>query len=138
MNRSESVLNRSQVLVLGFLAAVTVALAAILLVAPGVYGDALNIGGPGSWLFLAAVVVLIAFLGIAVVRRWRWTFWLIVIAFVTGILRVPASIIELAGIVPVATPAWYLVLQAAIGALQFTIGLALLRGYRKGGVWGAF
>lgn len=71
-------------------------------------------------------------------RRWRWTFWLILVAFLAGALRVPASILELAGVIPAGTPAWYVALQGAIGIIQLGIGLALLRGYRKGGVWGAF
>ena len=137
-----SQLNRSQVLVLGFFVAVVVSLAAILIVAPDVYGNTFKIGRFGSRLveagFLAALLALVAFLALGVVRRWRWTFWLIVAAFVAGVLRVPATILQLAGIVPLAGPTWYVLVQGAIGVVQFLIGLALLRGYRKGGLWGPF
>jgi hypothetical protein len=29
------------------------------------------------------------------VRHWCWTFWLILIAFLTGVLRVPVAILQL-------------------------------------------
>jgi len=35
-------------------------------------------------------------------------------------------------------PAWYLLVQAVIGLVQLAVGVLLIRGYRKGGVWGAF
>jgi hypothetical protein len=44
--------------------------------------------------------------------RWRWTFWLIVVAFLFGVLRVPASILELTGVLPAAGPTWYVLFQA--------------------------
>ena len=55
-----------------------------------------------------------------------------------GLLRVPASALQLAGIVPGPGPVWYLVLQAVVGLIQFVIALAMLVGYRKAGVWSAF
>ena len=80
----------------------------------------------------------ITLLAIGVVRRWRWTFWLIVVAFFFGVLRVPASVLELWGVLPAAAPAWYVLCQALLGLLQFAIGLAMLAGYRRAGIWGAF
>jgi hypothetical protein len=43
-------------------------------------------------------------LGVGVLRRWRWTFWLVLVAFLFGVLRVPASILELMGWLPAAGP----------------------------------
>ncbi len=77
-------------------------------------------------------------LSTGVIRSWRWTFWLILVVFLVGIVRVPASALQLAGIVPRQGPAWYVVLQAVVGLIQFVIALAMLAGYRKAGVWGAF
>ena len=118
------------------------ALIAILLVAPDVYAEELHLAESArigySLAFLAALIVFIAFLGLGVMRRWRWMFWLILVAFLAGALRVPASVLELAGVIPASTPAWYVALQGAIGVVQLGIGLALYGGYRKGGVWGAF
>jgi len=53
-------------------------------------------------------------------------------------LRLPASVLELTGILPSTGPTWYTLLQAAIGLVQFVIGLGMLVGFRKGGAWGAF
>jgi hypothetical protein len=63
-------------------------------------------------------------------------FWLIVVAFLAGILRVLGTALELAGILPESGPAWYAVFQGVVGVIQFGIGLALLRGYQRAGVWG--
>ncbi len=53
-----------------------------------------------------------------------------------GVLRVPASALELAGVLPASGPVWYVLVQAAIGLVQFAIGLAMLSGLRSAGVWG--
>lgn len=82
--------------------------------------------------------LLCSLLALEVIRHWRWTFWLVVVAFLAGILRLPASVLELRGILPSAGPTWYALLQAAIGLVQFVIALAMLAGFRKAGTWGAF
>ncbi len=89
--------------------------------------------------FLAALSAFLVLLGVGVVRRWRWVFWLVVVAFVLGgVLRVPVSILQLSGVLPAEGPAWYVLLQAIIGLVQVAIGLAMLAGYRRSGVWGSF
>jgi len=35
-------------------------------------------------------------------------------------------------------PTWYVALQGLIGVVQVLIAIAMLAGYRKGGVWGDF
>jgi hypothetical protein len=77
-------------------------------------------------------------LRLGVLRRWRWTFWLLVVAFLFGVLRVPASLLALTGALPTAGPTWYELVQALVGVLQCAIGLLMLAGYRRAGVWGAF
>ena len=39
---------------------------------------------------------------------------------------------------PAQSPDWYALLQAFLGVVQFAIGLAMLAGYRRAGVWGSF
>jgi hypothetical protein len=135
-------LNRTQWLVLVFLVLAWISLVAILVTVPEVYDQALPLSAEDRRLaelaFLAAISAFVALLGIGVVRRWRWTFWLIVIAFIFGVVRVPASILQLAGLLRADDPAWYTVLQALIGVVQFVIGLAMIYGYRRGGTWGSF
>lgn len=87
---------------------------------------------------LLALTALLALLSAGVVRGWRWTFWLILVVFLVGIVRAPVSALQLAGITSLQGPAWYVALQAVVGLLQFVIALAMLSGYRKAGVWGCF
>jgi hypothetical protein len=79
---------------------------------------------------------LLALFSTGVVRGWRWTFWLILVAFFAGILRVPASVMQLVGDIPAQGPPWYVVLQAVVGLTQFFIALVMVAGYRKAGIWG--
>lgn len=134
--------NRTQRLVLGFFLFVWAALVAILIAAPGVYDAALKLGPGGPDLaglvFLLAISILIAVLGIAILMRWRWAFWLILIAFLFGIVRVATSALQLAGVLPSSSPSWYVTLQGIIGVAQFLIALAMIAGYRKAGAWGAY
>jgi hypothetical protein len=55
-----------------------------------------------------------------------------------GLLRVPVSVLQLVGVLPAQSPDWYALLQALLGLVQFAIGLAMLAGYRRAGVWGNF
>ncbi len=135
-------INRTQALVLGFTLAAWLTLILILVAAPGVFAGPLRLPADASrapeLAFLIALTVFLGLLGIGVVRRWRWMFWLILVAFLAGVLRVPATALEFAGMLPMTGPGWYLLVQAAIGLVQFAIGLAMLSGFRRAGVWGPF
>ena len=128
-------LTRSQTLVLSFFLLALVSLVVILVASPEVYNQALRLpasgGGVARLVFVAVVSAFIALLCLGVVRRWRWTFWLVLVAFIAGVLRVPASILELAGGLPAQGPGWYVVLQAFLGLVQFAIGLVMLAEYRR-------
>ena len=133
--------NRTQGLVLGFFALAWLSLAAILVLAPDVYDQVLNLPprAPGAHVgFLLALAAFLVLLGTGVVRRWRWAFWLILIAFLAGALRVPASLLQLTGVLPRVGPTWYELFQTLLGVVQFLIGLAMLAGYRRAGVWASF
>ena len=134
--------NRTQALVLGFFLVVVASLVVIRAAAPAVYDQALRF--PSDWprwaasAFLLALVAFIGLLTVGVLRRWRWTFWLILVAFLLGVLRVPVAILQLAGVLAASTPTWYVLLQGLIGLAQLAIGLAMLAGHRRAGTWGAF
>jgi hypothetical protein len=87
-------------------------------------------------LFLVGLSAFIALLGVGVLRR--WTFWLISVAFLFGVLRVPATVFTLEGVLPADGPPWYVVYQGFLGVVQFAIALFMLVGYRRAGTWGAF
>ena len=134
--------NRTQAVVLGFALLAWLSLIGILVAAPETLDSTLRLPPgnrqPAELAFLVALSAFIALLAVGVVRRWRWTFWLVLVAFLAGLLRVPASVLELLGVLPSMGPTWYVLLQAAIGLVQFAIGLAMLAGFRKAGPWGAF
>ncbi|MDQ6900599.1 MAG: hypothetical protein M3072_14025 [Candidatus Dormibacteraeota bacterium] len=134
-------LNRLKAAVLAFFALAWVSVIAIFAVKPEILDARLQVNAGNRRLadvvFLAALTLFLAVLWAGVVRGWRWLFWLVLVAFTAGILRVPASALELANALPPEGPAWYLMLQAAIGMVQFAIGLAMIVGYRRAGVWAA-
>ncbi len=135
-------LSRSQALVLGFFILAWTSLLVILALSPAVYDQALTLPSGDArtsrLAFVAVLTALIALLCFGVVRRWRWTFWLVLVAFLAGVVRVPASILEFAGWLPAPGPNWYIVLQAVFGLAQFAIGLVMLAEYRRSRrVWSA-
>ena len=135
-----AIVNRIQALVLSFFLVVWVSLVAILAAAPEVYDQALRLPPsrhrPVEIAFLTALSAFIALLSIGVLRRWRWAFWLILVAFVFGVLRLPVTVLQLTGVLATSTPTWYVLFQGLLGLVQFAIGLAMLAGYRRSGVWG--
>jgi hypothetical protein len=134
--------NRTQALVLGFFLLAWVSLLVILAAAPEVYDQARRLPTgdrrPLELALPAALSGFIALLALSVVRRWRWTFWLVLVAFLFGVLRVPVAILQLTEILAANGPTWYVAFQGLLGVLQFAIGLAMVAGYRRAGVWGAF
>jgi hypothetical protein len=54
------------------------------------------------------------------------------------VLRVPVAVLQLTGVLAADVPAWYVAFQGVIGLAQVAIGLAMLAGYRRAGVWGSF
>jgi len=73
-----------------------------------------------------------------VLGRWRWTFWLIAVAFLFGVLRIPASVLTRKGVLPADGPTWYVLYQGFLGLVQFAIALLMLVGYRRAGPWETF
>lgn len=134
--------NRTQALVVGFFALAWLALLLILRLAPAVYESVLRLPngdvGLDPVVFLTALTAFLLMIGIGVLQRWRWTFWLVLVAFLSGILRIPVSALQLAGTIPSDAPSWYVVLQGGLGVAQFGIGLAMIAGFRRAGTWGRF
>jgi hypothetical protein len=133
--------NRTQALVLGFFLVAVTSLLVILAAASQVYDQALRLPTGNLALeitFLATLIGFITLLSVGMVRKWRWTFWLILVAFLAGVLRVPVAILQLTGVLAADSPSWYVAFQGLLGVLQFGIGLVMVAGYRRAGVWGEF
>ena len=128
-------INRVQALVLAFFLMAWISLVAILIAAPEVYERRLR-SLPGAQrivdvVFVVALTAFIVFLSIGVLRRWRWAFWLILIAFLFGVLRVPVAVLQLSGQMTPDGPTWYVLLQGVIGVVQVVIALAIGSGRGK-------
>jgi hypothetical protein len=132
-------MNPMKALVLSLFAAYWILVVLILVFARDVADQVERLSGdqrPTEIAYFLVFTALLALLSTGVVRGWRWTFWLILVAFFAGILRVPASVMQLAGNIPAQGPPWYVVLQAVVGLTQFIIALLIVAGYRKAGIWG--
>jgi hypothetical protein len=134
-------INRVQALVLGFLLMAWISLVVILVAAPEVYERRLR-SLPGAQrvveiVFVVALTAFIVLLSIGVLRRWRWMFWLILIAFLFGVLRIPVAVLQISGQMRPDGPLWYVILQGVIGLVQVLIALAMILGYRRSGAWGS-
>ncbi len=133
-------INRTQGLVLGFLVLAWVTLAASLILSQPVREVTLRgmpgTGPPATSAFLVGLSGFLTVLGIGVVRRWRWLFWLLLGAFAVGLARVPVAVLQLSGGMSAAGPDWYVVLQGVSGVVQAGLAIAMFAGYRRAGPWG--
>ena len=90
---------------------------------------------PGT-LFLMALLIFITVLIVGVLRHWRWLFWLLLLANSFSILEVPATILQLNGVIPNPYPAWYSLYRMGIAVIQVGIAIWMIRIYYQYGVWG--
>jgi hypothetical protein len=89
-----------------------------------------------STLFLVALLIFITFLIFGVIKHWRWLFWLLLIANGFSILEVPATILQLTGMIPDPYPVWYSLYRMCIAVIQVVIAIWMIRIYFQSGVWG--
>jgi hypothetical protein len=87
-------------------------------------------------LFLIALLTLITVLIVGVLRHWRWLFWLLLLANSFSILEVPATILQLNGVIPNPYPAWYSLYRMGAALIQVGIAIWMIRIYYQYGVWG--
>ncbi len=114
----------------------TAVLALIALLATGSQAVQMPFEGGANLVFLLGLLILLSLVAVGTIRRWRWMFWLIVVAFgVGGLARIPTSALQVTAVIPASGPAWYEVLQGLIGIVQVAIAGLMLRGWRRGGAW---
>lgn len=85
--------------------------------------------------FMVAILLFVALLGVGVQRRWRWLFWGVLIAFCFEIIAVPIDALQLAGNMPLMYPGWYTSVRLAVSILQIAIGSWMIWLYLRCGVW---
>lgn len=128
---------------LGFCVLAVALLLVVYAVAPEVYtatlpgtADPHDPHPPVVTAFMAAILIFVGVLAFGIVRRWRWLFWLILIAFSASALQIPAAALELAGIVPNVAPPWYIVARGLVACVQVVIAVSMVRLYRRCGLAG--
>lgn len=130
---------------LGFCALAVALLLVVYAVEPAIYvttllGTASTSAGdahlPAVTAFMLAILAFVGVLGVEIVRRWRWLFWLILVAFSASVLQIPAAALELAGILPISAPAWYVVARGLVACVQVAIAVSMIRLYRRCGLAG--
>jgi hypothetical protein len=87
-------------------------------------------------LFLVALLIFITVLIYGVLRHWRWLFWLLLLANSFSILEVPATILQLTGVIPDPYPVWYSLYRMGVALVQVAIAIWMIRIYYQYGVWG--
>ena len=127
---------------IAFFLMATLFLLVVYFAAPSIYTDTLMLrSSPAeryplpATLFLVGIVVFIMILIAGVLRKWRWLFWLLLVAFGFMILEVPATILQLAGLLPDPYPVWYSFCRMGVAVIAFAIGLWMFQVYRRYGVW---
>jgi hypothetical protein len=86
-------------------------------------------------LLLVGIGGFLAIVVIGVLRRWRWVFWLVLVAFGGMILDIPATILQLMGILPALFPLWYSLCRMGASLIAVGICVWMLHIYRRHGVW---
>jgi hypothetical protein len=128
--------------VIAFFCAVALSLIAIYVLAPRTYTSILGAKVAASenhpliaTVFCGAILLFIAVLIVGVLRRWRWLYWLLVLAFTFSALQIPAGALELTGVLPDPFPAWYTVYRTIVAAAEVGLGTWMLLVWRRWGVW---
>ena len=130
-----------RILITFFLLAVLF-LIVVYIAAPSIYSNTLLLAPSPTdryplpaTLFLIGILVLIAVLIVGIVQHWRWLFWLLLIAFGFMILEIPATILQLTGVLPALFPVWYSLCRMGVSMIAFVIAVWMFHIYRHYGVW---
>jgi hypothetical protein len=86
-------------------------------------------------LFLTGLCAFLTMVCIGVLRHWRWTFWLLLIAFSASVLQFPAEFLQIFGVLPLNFPLWYSLFRLVIATLEVGLAIWMIRIYRREGVW---
>ncbi len=86
-------------------------------------------------LFLVGILIFIAVLIVGVTRHWRWLFWLILVAFGFSILQIPATILQLTGVIPNSLPVWYSLYRMGVAVIEGVIAIWMVQVFRQYGTW---
>jgi hypothetical protein len=84
---------------------------------------------------LAGIAGLLAIFIVGVLRRWRWMFWLVLVAFGAMLLDLPATLLQWMGVLPDPFPFWYSLCRVGVSLVAGGMASWMLSIYRHHGVW---
>jgi hypothetical protein len=133
---------RLQRTLLAFFLLATLLLVVVYVAAPSIYTNTLLLALSPTEHYPAAAPLMLVGIGgflaivmIGVLRRWRLVFWLVLGAFGGMILDIPATILQLTGILPSLFPVWYSLCRMGVSLVAVGIAVWMLLIYRHHGVW---
>ncbi len=132
---------RLEQVLIAFFVLVALSLVVVYAVAPAVYTQVLSLQAAASpyplsvTLFFVGILAFIATLIVGVHRHWRWVFWGILLAFSAAVLDIPATLLQLLGVLPNLSPAWYSWYRMGIACVQVVIAAWMWRISLHHGAW---
>src|SRR5260370_28536886 len=136
--------NRLEWAILAFLVLAVLRLVVVYLIEPSIYATVFGLGVVpteryplGTTLFLLGIGGFVTFVIGGVRRHWRWLFWLLLLAFGSAILEIPATLLQFRGVLPGSLPLWYGLYRMgiALGETGSPGGLVKLATRLGGGGW---
>jgi hypothetical protein len=142
LTHQQLLVRRLDRLLLAFFLLSALFLLAVYVAAPSIYTQTLLLQSSPTdrypfpvTLFLVVILVFIAVLMVGVVRHWRWLFWLLLVAFGAMVLEIPATILQLTGVLPSIFPVWYSLCRMGVAMIAVAIAVWMGQIYRHHGVW---
>ncbi len=133
---------RLEMAVIAFFILAALSLLVVYVASPSIYVHSLSLtSSPADrypvpvTLFLVGILAVIALLILGVVRRWRWLFWLILIAFTGSVIQIPVEGLQLLGVFPNPYPVWYSLFRGGVGFIELGFVFWMIQTYRHQGVW---
>ena len=127
---------------IAFFVLAATSLLAVYLADPLIYAQSLSLTSSPTdrytlpvTLFLVGVLVLITLLIFGVMRKLRWLFWLILVAFTASVIQIPVEGLQLLGVFPNPYPAWYSLFREGVGFIELGFAFWMIQTYRHQGVW---
>src|SRR5437588_13043781 len=139
---NKALVRRLERVLMAFFLLATLFLLVVYFVAPSIYASTLMLQSSPTdryplpaTLFLLGILVFIAVLFIGVARHWRWLFWSLLVAFAAMVLEIPATILQMSGVLPNLFPAWYSLCRMGVSCIAIAIAVWMIYIYRQHGVW---
>lgn len=137
-----ALLRRLERILIAFFLLTTLFLLLVYVAAPSIYTETLMLQPSLTdryplpvTLFLVAILVFIIVLIVGVLHHWRWLFWLLLLAFGFSILQIPATVLQLTGVIPARLPVWYSLCRMGVAIIEVFIAIWMAQIYRQHGVW---